>query len=281
MNSLLINSICFAAAGHVDQHVDISYIIVKSFLYVSYSQSLVGLLMFVEGARNPYYVYSLVPEAYGYGSWPLLVIFCLFEYPFYICLWQYCIFLFIMLFPYFYGTLYWLREIIHQTNRPNRLSSESTYAIYKCFQILTQEFNCCFAVLGLPAVQFYLIAVAVMCNHILIRHAHELNPSAISVSVCFSCVAFFCVFVIFPRAAAVNSLSTRFIKTLRAKAQAQADPGGPRPSIRRTINKKQVRACFPLKIWINSYAYVIRFTTVKIVGLIFYWTARSVLLTRK
>ena len=76
--------------------------------------------------------------------------------------------------------------------------------------------------------------------------------------------------MLFRSAAELYTNSQAYIKSLLlCKCARERD---------KSLLKKEMLACSPLKVKVGSYFHVVRYTSFKIFGLVLYWTAKSIVL---
>ena len=147
-----------------------------------------------------------------------------------------------------------------------------SYTIYRSLQILNQCLKFCFCGVMFPWMNFFFIIIPVITNTFTIQHNRDLTPIALFSGIIISLSLIVGLLLIYPKAAAINTLSGAYLKSLFMNCGLK----GSEP-----VTKKHVKACFPLKIKYGTFGFIQKITTLKMIGLIFYWTMRALLLNRK
>ena len=146
------------------------------------------------------------------------------------------------------------------------LQGNSPIITYRCLQLLNHEFNSSLARICLPWLQFALIVFPATLNYILIRLHSELDTLTLSMLSLSLCITIGIVSLVYPIGASIGTDSVKYLHALKVKSNRW---------------KRQTSSCLPLKIKMGSVAVLGRFTVLKTMHLIVFWTVRYILLFSK
>ena len=121
----------------------------------------------------------------------------------------------------------------------------------------------------MPWTQLLIILIPTSCNYTLLRFYGTLGPSAMFMlgSLSVSC----CMIVIcaFPMGAFINSRSIAYLNSFKRIRKVNS---------KTWVTSREVKCCRPLKVQIGSMLFMRKFTVLKVISLIIYWTMRSMLI---
>jgi len=145
-------------------------------------------------------------------------------------------------------TLPWLR------------TSRLSFRVYRCFQILNSQFNS-----SMSDVLVWFVSTQILlptsCNYVVIRLHSEFGSVILLGLTIVSATCTVAVILIFPFGALVHSSSIAYLESFKG--------------IR---SRRKLAAYRPLKIRIGTLFFLRRFTVLKAISLIIYWTVRSMLI---
>jgi hypothetical protein len=108
---------------------------------------------------------------------------------------------------------------------------------------------------------------------------HDIFPPPFTVALLTSvamCMIFFT--FVYPIASEVTTRSDKYLRQIKKSIGEEESQGLGRG--RRLLVNKQIRASQPLRIRIGAFFYVLRFTSIKSISAIIYWTIRTLLMSK-
>jgi len=138
---------------------------------------------------------------------------------------------------------------------------ETTFYVYRCFQLLNQEYNSGLATILMPFFQLFLIVMTTTCNYAVIRLHAQLPIVALiglpGISISFLAT----IYIVFPYGGELHTLSKAFLNIFK-----------------RSSMRKYFKSCWHLKIRLGGLFFLQRYTVLKVISLTIYWTMRSMLI---
>jgi hypothetical protein len=126
----------------------------------------------------------------------------------------------------------------------------------------------------MPCFQFIFILFPSTGNYVLLRlHSQIGIPTLVAIPI-LSISSMLIVYIAYPIAASLNSLSKAYLKSF-SKGMGLQEKASLTDS---TVTKREIRACRDLRIHFGSFLYLRRFTVLKVISIIIYWTLRFMLL---
>ena len=143
---------------------------------------------------------------------------------------------------------------------PKLQTPKTSFHIYRCFQILNQEFNS-----TMSELLVFFVAIQILLptsiNYVVIRLHSEFGSMRLVGLTVMSITCTIAVVYLFPFGALVHSSSIAYLDSFKG-----------------IQNKRKLKACRPLKIRIGALFFLRRFTVLKAISLIIYWTVRTMLI---
>ena len=138
---------------------------------------------------------------------------------------------------------------------------DTSFYIYRSFQILNQEFYFSVSEIVLPVLNLILILLPTACNFVVIRlHSQLALPGLIGLpllSLSFISIVIF----VFPFGASVNTSSQDYLNSFRG-----------------TLSEQLFKGCQPLKVRFGPLFFLQKLTVLKVISFIIYCTLRSMLI---
>jgi len=227
--------------------------------------------MFIADPDAPRYaVYGLLNHT-PLNSYSLLLAGCsCFEYCVMVLLWHTGLLNITILFSHWYSTSYWLDHLNSKKSEINGQNTriENSLRLYRTLQVLESLFTDAISGFTLPWIHFLLVLISAISNYILIRAQDHLPflPTMALISVTIS--VFGVVLCAFPIAASIQSNSIQYIRGL-SKTNSLG--------FLSLALKKGIRAARPLRVQVGQI-FIRKETVLKLIHIMVYWTARSLLL---
>jgi len=139
-------------------------------------------------------------------------------------------------------------------------NTKSVFGIYRCFQLMNQEFNSCMSQV-VAWLQLMMLVIPASANFVMIRAHTEVQVLALLGVVGVSVSIILIVVLILPFGGSVYSNSVTCLGSWKG-----------------IMCKRQLRGCRPLRIQIGDILFIQPFTVLRTIGLIIYWTVRSTLI---
>lgn len=93
--------------GHVSKANACEFML-HAFVFMPYPQSFLTTIMFIQNSKAPRYFYSQISS---YLPASFFFVFALMEYGLYICYWFTVLLNVVLMFTYWFGSAYWLKEM--------------------------------------------------------------------------------------------------------------------------------------------------------------------------
>ena len=150
---------------------------------------------------------------------------------------------------------------------------EVSLVLYRTMQYLNQLFSTGFSSIILPWLLLFLIVLQATSSFVLIRLHSSMHILILLTfpTLSFASVAF--VFIAFPVAASVNSLSSSYLASLKTERNENKYQWG-------VSTACYIRSCRTLRIQCGSGFYIRKFTVLKLISVMILWTVRYMLLYR-